>query len=88
MMKVIAKKIDVVATFSKEGILTPVKFKIENEDESVVAIKIDRILVRNEEKIAGNRMILYRCQSMINNIIRVYEIKYEIESLSWILFKM
>ncbi|WP_339785816.1 hypothetical protein [Tissierella sp.] len=51
-------------------------------------IKINKVLFREEEKIAGNRMILYRCESTINDIQKIFELKYEISTCKWFLFKM
>jgi hypothetical protein len=53
-----------------------------------VVIKVDRILFKEEEKLAGNRMILYRCESIINNMQRTFELKYEISTCKWYLYKM
>jgi hypothetical protein len=87
-MKVIAKPIDMVAWFTKDGLPSPVRFRLELEDETQKTIKIDRIIHKDVEKLAGNNMIVYRCQSQINGAERVYEIKYELSTCKWILFKM
>ena len=85
-MKIVAKAIEVVAWFQKEGLIRPVRFRVEGEDGFKV-IKIDQIIQMEEEKYAGNRMILFRCQSTIDGIERMYEIKYEIETCQWMLYK-
>lgn len=87
-MKVIAKSIAVVARFKENGLPEPVKFKIMSEDKTYIECMIDRIIQSNIEKYAGNNMIVYRCQSVINGTAKVYEIKYEISTCKWILFKI
>ncbi len=87
MLKVVAKPIDVIAFFKKTGELNPLRFKI-NEADSNIVIKIDKIICKELEKFAGNKMIVYRCQSVINGIEKVYEIKYEIETCKWMLYKI
>ena len=87
-MKIVAKPIDVMGKFNKEGILTPIKFKITGEDEGEVTIKVDRVLTRELEKLAGNKMFVYKCQSTINGIEKVYELKYSLETCKWMLFKI
>lgn len=87
-MKVIAKPIDMVAWFTKDGNPNPVRFRFEKDDESFETIKIDKIMYRSVEKLAGNNMLVYRCQSQINGTVRTYEIKYELSTCKWILFKM
>lgn len=82
-----AKQIDMIAAFTKDGIPTPIKFKYcEDEEETVV--KVNKVILRETERFAGNNMIVFRCQSLINHIQKVYEIKYELATCKWILFKM
>lgn len=87
-MQVLAKPISVVAWFDEKGYPHPVRFRIKIEDESERVIKVDRVVTVDKEKIAGNEMLLFKCQSTIKNIQRVFEIKYELRTCKWILFKM
>ena len=77
-----------IAWFTKDGYPIPLRYRLTDEDEENVVIKVDKILFKEEQKIAGNRMILYRCESIINNTLRVFELKYEISTCKWFLFKM
>lgn len=86
-MKIVAKPIDMIAVFTKEGVLTPIKFKY-CDDEGKTVVKIERVILREMEKFAGNNMVVFRCQSLINNMQKVYEIKYELATCKWILFKI
>lgn len=86
-MKVLMRSIEMVAWFTEDGIPTPVRYRV-NEGEKKFVVKVDRIIIRTEEKLAGNRMFVYRCQSIINNTEKVYELKYEINSCKWFLYKM
>lgn len=76
-----------IASFTKDGIPTPIKFKY-CEDEGTTVVKIDRVILQETEKFAGNNMIVFRCQSLIGHIQKVYEIKYELATCKWILFKI
>ncbi|HEY8362539.1 MAG TPA: hypothetical protein VIK77_06590 [Tissierellaceae bacterium] len=87
-MKVLMKPIEMIAWFTKDGYPIPLRYRLTDEDEENVVIKVDKILFKEEQKIAGNRMILYRCESIINNTLRVFELKYEISTCKWFLFKM
>ncbi|MCQ4925047.1 hypothetical protein NE686_18240 [Tissierella carlieri] len=86
-MKVMMKPIEMIAWFKDEYPI-PLRYKITSEDDTNTVIKVDKILFKEEEKYAGNRMILYRCQSNINNIQRVFELKYEINTCKWFLYKI
>ncbi|KUO71306.1 MAG: hypothetical protein APF81_01700 [Desulfosporosinus sp. BRH_c37] len=82
-MKVVMKPIDMIAWFTKDGVLTPVRYKIEDN-----VIKVDQVTSKSEEKLAGNRMIIYRCQSEINGVLRLFELKYELQTCKWFLYKI
>lgn len=86
------KPIDMIAWSTKEGVLTPLKFRLiedrENPEASKIVIKVHKVLLRKEEKLAGTRTIVYRCQSIMNERERIYELKYEIESCRWFLYKI
>ena len=77
-----------IAWFAENGMLTPVKFQIKGEGNEAVTIRIGRISERNEEKLAGNRMMIFRCQSEIDGMEKVYELKYEVGTCKWYLYKM
>lgn len=87
-MKVLMKPIEMIAWSTIDGLLIPLRYRIVCEDESYRVIKVNRVLTRKEEKLAGNRMLVYKCESIINNTQRIYEIKYEIDSCKWFLYKI
>lgn len=87
-MRIIAAPIEMIAWFTEEGMLKPIRFRMKNGDTTENVVKIDKILFMDKEKIAGNTMFVYRCQSLIAGEVKLYEIKYEVSSCKWILFKM
>jgi hypothetical protein len=87
-MKIIAKPIEVVSWTDTKGNINPVRFKIVNDDQSNSVVKIDKIISVDKEKLAGNNMLVYKCQSIVNGADRLYEIKYELANCRWILFKI
>lgn len=87
-MKVLMKPIEMIAWFTKDGLPIPLRYRITSEDKSDTVIKVDKILFKEEEKLAGNRMIVYRCESVINDTQRLFELKYELSTCKWYLYKM
>lgn len=87
-MKVYMKPIKMISVSEFDGVLTPIKFQMKNEVKELITVKIDNIVLRDEEKLAGNRMFIYRCQSDIEGTVKIYELKYEVSSCKWYLFKM
>ncbi|KUO75745.1 MAG: hypothetical protein APF81_17870 [Desulfosporosinus sp. BRH_c37] len=82
-MKVLMKPIDMIAWFTKHGVPNPIRFRIDDQ-----VIKVQQVTSKSEEKLAGNRMIIFRCQSEINGVLRAFELKYELQTCKWFLFKM
>ena len=85
-MKVVSKSIDVIAFFEKDGGVKPLRFRI-SEDEGEKVIKINRVVNREIEKLAGNVMEKFVCIASVNGVERIFEIKYELLTKKWILFK-
>lgn len=87
-MKVVAQPIQVVCWMDEKGNVNPVRFKYMEKDESYKVIRIDRVMQKDKEKLAGNPMIVYRCCSNIEGINKTFEIKYELQTCKWMLFKI
>lgn len=81
------RPIEMIAWFTQEGVPNPIRYKITSSDTSNVVVKVDRIVSRSEEKLAGNRMIIFRCQSEVNGQLKLYELKYELNTCKWFLYK-
>ncbi|WP_066502242.1 hypothetical protein [Abyssisolibacter fermentans] len=79
-MKIINQPVDTIAIFeaSKNKII-PYKFKYNDQ-----AVRIDTVDKVYEEKLAGNRRLVFVCTN--KGYIR-YELKYEIDTCLWYLFK-
>ncbi|RKD32949.1 hypothetical protein [Thermohalobacter berrensis] len=79
-MKILNEPVDMIAIFYKEsGKIKPFKFRYK--DTSVRVEKISKIY---EEKLAGNKRIVFVC---IHNGKDIYELKYEVDTCRWFLFK-
>ena len=85
-MKVVAKPIQMIAWFNKDGSINPIRFKVEEDGEKV--IKVDRVLKSERERLAGNIMEKFTCTSVIDGIEKIFEVKYDSKSYKWILFKI
>lgn len=86
-MKVLMKPIEMIAWFTTDKKPIPLRYRIVDENDTYRVIKIEKVLFVEEEKLGGNRMFIYRCESKINNFNRIYELKYEVDSCKWYLYK-
>jgi len=82
------KTVKMLSVTEENGMQTPLKFQLKNEDGGRITVKVDNVIFRNEEKLAGNKMLVYRCQSQINGVLKVFELKYEVSTCKWYLYKM
>lgn len=86
-MKVVKKEIDVLCWFDQQGYPNPVRFRLIDESGEPLVIKIQRVVTREFEKLAGNKMFVFTCQCMIQDALRIVVIKYELDNCKWILYK-
>jgi hypothetical protein len=83
-----AKPIDMVVWFTKEGVPNPVRFRIINEDQGETVIRVGRVVTRDIEKCNGNIMYIFKCESCIGGHQKIFELKYELDTCKWILWKI
>ena len=63
-MKILMTPITVLAHFEENGTPHPLRFKLDDD-----AIRIEHVVSVTEEKLAGNKMLCFRCQSEIDGVI-------------------
>ena len=82
--------IEMIAWFTLEGIPNPIRYKMATTSDSGsnIVVKVDRVVTRTEEKLAGNRMLIFRCQSEINGLLKLFELKYELSTCKWYLCEL
>ena len=86
-MKLLNKEIDMISWTSKEGILTPVRFRMEENGENVV-VRIGRILQTEQDHFGGTPNLTFRCTSIIRGEEKLYELTYSSRTQKWRLKKM
>ena len=83
-MKLLNKQIDMISWTSKEGVVTPVRFRMEEDGKSIV-IRIGRILQTEKNMFGGTPTLSFRCASEICGQERIYEVTYNSGSQKWLL---
>lgn len=86
-MKVVAKPIQCIAYFDEKGIPTPMKFQLR-DDNGNKTVKVNQVVHRELEKLAGNPMYVFDCQSDVGEQVKRYQLKYELCTCKWMLFKI
>lgn len=88
LVKRVIKPIDMIAWFSDEGIINPMRFRIKDGINEDIVIKVDKIFRRNQIKSAGKAVMVYDCQSVINKLEKLFQLRYEVEGCRWFLYKI
>jgi hypothetical protein len=78
-MKILNEPIKVMAIFNTDGKIEPVKFRLDDQ-----VVRVEKIMKTYEEKTVGNTRIVFVC---IHNGKDIFELKYEIDTKMWYLFK-
>ena len=81
-MKLLNKQIDMISWTSSEGIVTPIRFRME-ENGRLIIIKIGRILQTEKTQLCGAPMLSFRCSSIIHGTEKIYELTYNCGSQKW-----
>ena len=87
-MKIVAKPIDVLATFCGNQKPVPYKFKVYQESGERVAVSVDKIRCVEESRLAGVDALIYTCQSVVCGEEKIYQLKYIIGQYRWELYKI
>lgn len=87
-MKIINKPIEVVCWCDSKGNITPIRFRIGDESNEKHVIKIQKIMTKELEKLAGNLMMVFTCLCIDAGIEKIVVLKYELSTCRWLLFKL
>lgn len=87
-MKTIAKPIEMISWTEEGGQIHPIKFKITAADGEKNVYRVLQIYTTDLERIAGNRVYRFTCEIAINKLSKLCEIRYELDSCKWMLFKI
>ncbi|WP_350345064.1 hypothetical protein PRVXT_001519 [Proteinivorax tanatarense] len=86
-MKVLMKPIDMIAWFDKEGNVNPLRYRVKGKEGEYKVVKVQKVISKEEERLAGNPMLIIRCQSVVGNYEKLYELKYDFKG-KWYLYKI
>jgi hypothetical protein len=86
-MDTINKPVDMIGWYAENGHLKPERYRFQEGWDECIKIKIEKILEEREEKKGKNRIIVYRCQSIIEDYCKEYELIYDVSDCRWELRK-
>jgi len=82
-MEIVSTPITILAHFDLNGTPHPLRFKLADREH-----KVEQVVAVTEERLAGNKMLCFKCQSEIDGELKPFEIKFEKSTCKWFLWKM
>lgn len=50
-------------------------------------IKVDKVILKEIEELASNIILVFKCQSLIDNVLKLFEIKYDLKTCKKTMYK-
>ncbi len=79
--------VDVIAVYSADGSIRPLRFRIEDEQHRLLRIDIDEVISVKEIQYVGIEAQLFLCRATREEQECLYELKYTIRTHSWQLMR-
>lgn len=77
------KEIEMISYSTVEGKIKPIRFRLVAEDETLIVVKIDRILYQDENPREDN--VKYRCEVVIQGLKYAVDLYYYKTLMKWYL---
>lgn len=87
-MKTLAKCIEMISWTEEDGKIHPLRFKLDGNNGEKQTYKVQRVYTSELERLAGNKTYKFVCEIVVNNTLKLCELRYELDTCRWILFKI
>ena len=81
-------QIEMICVCAADGKLTPLRFRLENEDHCLQTVSIDQVRVSKPIQYAGIDAIQYLCKAIMDDKERLFELRYTVKTHRWSLFRV
>lgn len=82
------RPVEMLSVCSPEGSLRPVRFRYEDETHAVQTVQISEIVSQKKISYVGIEAIVYICKAHIEELERLFELKYTVQTHRWVLFQV
>jgi len=80
--------IEIIIITDVFGNIKPLRFRMQIQQKPYLVVNIDKIKTKNTLKICGIINQVCTCTSIINNIEKIYELRFNTKSCIWVLYKI
>ena len=79
--------VDVIALYSANGDIRPLRFRMEDEKHQLLRVDIDEVISSKEIQYVGIEARIFLCYATVEGKRWLFELKYTIRSHSWSLIR-
>lgn len=79
--------VDVIAVYSTDGSIKPLRFRMEDEDHQLLRIDIEEVISSKEIQYVGIEAYVFLCRATVRGKESVFELRYMIRSHNWQLLR-
>lgn len=80
-----SRPVDVIAMYSADGNIRPLRLRMEDESRQNLRINIDDVIKTTDIPYVGAEAIVFLCRAAVGGRSRLFELKYQFRSHSWYL---
>ena len=81
------RPVDVIALYSANGDIRPLRFRMEDDKHRLLAVDIDEVISSRLIQYVGIEARVFLCRATVEGQKRLFELKYTIRSHKWSLHR-
>lgn len=79
--------IQMICGMDTTGSITPIRFRFQTDEKTIETVQVQEVMTRDEKNYVGIREKQFICIAQISNLQRIMEIRYNVESQKWRIFR-
>lgn len=81
-------QIEMICVCAVDGHLTPIRFRMEDEEHCLQTVCVDQVLAVKPIQYAGIDAIQYLCKAHFCGQEKLFELRYTVKTHRWTLFRV
>lgn len=88
-MQTVMTPVESIVYHDQRGQMVPKRIKyVDSSATEEVTINIDRAVLTGKLGSRNDLRLVYRCRSIVNDVIRNYELLYDVTNTRWFLYRI
>ncbi|MBR6826021.1 MAG: hypothetical protein IKM59_05685 [Oscillospiraceae bacterium] len=80
--------VEMISVCGADGKLTPIRFRMEGEDQELQVVPILQVMYCNPIQHAGIDALQYLCKGKLHEQIRLFELRYTLKTHCWSIYRV